>query len=88
MAHTSVTQGVKLGPPRVNLVSRVKPAGDLTPARPVTAASLGFASPVTKRAAEAIYWELELTRIQRGMWRQRGRPELAGNELGAAPAFG
>ena len=65
-----------------------QPTGDLTPARPVAAASLGFASPATKRAAEAIYGELELTRIQCCMWRQRGRPELAGNELGAAPEFG
>ena len=51
------------------------------------AASLGFASPATKRAAEAIYGELELTRIQCCMWRQRGRPELAGNELGAVLEF-
>ena len=70
------------------MVSGVKPAGDLTPARLVATVSLGFASPATKRAAEAIYGELELTRIQRGMWRQRGRPELTGNELRAAPTLG
>ena len=49
---------------------------------------LGFASPATKRAAESTRVELGLARIQGGMRQQRGRPELAGNELEAAPTFG
>ena len=69
-------------------VSGVKPTGGLTPARPAAVASLGFASPATKRPAECTRGELGLARIQGGLRQQRGRPELAGNELEAAPAFG
>ena len=66
----------------------VKPTRDMTPARPDAVEGLGFASPVTKRAAESTRGELGLARIQSGMRQQRGRTELAGNELGAALAFG
>ena len=45
------------------LASRVKPAGDLTPARPDTAEGVGNVSPVTKWAAETISEELVLARI-------------------------
>ena len=50
MAHAPVTEG------RSNpLVSGVKPTGDVTPARPDTAARLENLPPATKSMAEPIY---------------------------------
>ena len=71
------------GPTRVNprevkpLVSGVKPAGDSTPARPDTAARLGFGPPSTKSTAETRYGLLVNSRIE-WWWRLGlGRPELS-----------
>ena len=79
-----MTQGVKLGPPGVNLVSgvkplvnRVRPVGGLTPARPDAAARLGFASPETKRPAEGIYLTLVDSRVEWCRRWVRGWPELS-----------
>ena len=46
------------------MVKWVNPTGDMTPTRPETAAWLGNAAQATKRAAEGIRGELELSRIQ------------------------
>ena len=59
------------------MVKWVNPTGDMTPTRPETAARLGNAAQATKRVAEGIHGELELSRIQ---WDQSQRlrwPETA-----------
>ena len=67
------------------MVKWVNPTGDMTPARPETAARLGNAAQATKRAAEGIRGELELSRIQRSKQQQLGWPGLcAASTLAAA----
>jgi len=70
-----VTQG-QTGPSK-STVNGVNPTGDLTPARPTAAASLGFASPATKRPAEGIYVTLVDSRVEWCRRWVRGWPELS-----------
>ena len=66
------------------MVKWVKPTGDMTPARPETAARLGNAAQAMKRAAEGIRGELELSRIQRSKQQQLGWPGLCAASTSAA----
>ena len=66
------------------MVKWVKPTSDMTPARPETAARLGNAAQATKRAAEGIRGELELSRIQRSKQQQLGWPGLSAASTSAA----
>ena len=69
-----MTQG-QTGPSK-STVNGVNPTGDLTPARPTAAASLGFASPATKRPAEGIYVTLVDSRVEWCRRCVRGWPEV------------
>ena len=53
-----IDPGVKLAHPWSNGVSRVKPAGDLTPARPETVATVGNALRGTGEAVLGLVGEL------------------------------
>ena len=66
------------------MVKWVNPTGDMTPARPETAARLGNTAQVMKQAAEGIRGELELSRIQCSKRQQLGWPRLSAASTSAA----
>ena len=67
---------------------RSKPTGGSTPATTDVAEGHGNAAPAVIWAAEATGEKLKLVRVHPNEQQQLGRPELAGNELAAAPEFG